>query len=54
MALMVGVVCLCENRKQLRHCHDFAREYCRTQTTQLASSMAEMQRGHFVELNDYP
>ena len=48
----VEVQCDCGNRKQLRSCHDLAREYSRIATAQLASSMAEMQRGNYMELSE--
>lgn len=50
--LQVEVQCECGNRKQLRSCHDLAREYSRIATAQLASSMAEMQRGNYMELSE--
>lgn len=49
---MVEITCECGNRKQSRTCHDFSREYRRIATAQLASSMAEMQRGNTIELSD--
>lgn len=49
---MVEVQCDCGNRKQQRSCHDLAREYSRIATAQLASSMAEMQRGNYMELSE--
>lgn len=49
---MVEVQCECGNRKQHRFCHDLAREYSRIATAQLASSMAEMQRGNYMELSE--
>ncbi|XP_036320892.1 protein shuttle craft isoform X1 [Rhagoletis pomonella] len=49
---MVEVQCECGNRKQMRLCHDLAREFSRIATAQLASSMAEMQRGNYMELSE--
>ncbi|XP_055848662.1 protein shuttle craft [Episyrphus balteatus] len=49
---MVEITCECGNRKQSRTCHDFSREYRRIATAQLASSMAEVQRGNTIELSD--
>ncbi|XP_054741461.1 protein shuttle craft [Anastrepha obliqua] len=49
---MVEVQCDCGNRKQMRLCHDLAREFSRIATAQLASSMAEMQRGNYMELSE--
>lgn len=49
---MVEVTCECGNRKQMRTCHDFSKEYRRITSAQLASSMQEMQRGGSVELSD--
>ncbi|XP_067621719.1 protein shuttle craft-like isoform X2 [Eurosta solidaginis] len=49
---MVEVQCECGNRKQMRACHDLAREFSRIATAQLASSMAEMQRGNYMELSE--
>lgn len=49
---MVEVQCECGNRKQMRPCHELAREYSRIATAQLASSMAEMQRGNYMELSE--
>uniref|UniRef100_A0A182J7B9 Uncharacterized protein n=1 Tax=Anopheles atroparvus TaxID=41427 RepID=A0A182J7B9_ANOAO len=48
----VEVTCECGNRKQQRSCHDFSKEYRRIASTQLASSVQEMQRGGSVELSD--
>ncbi|XP_055707738.1 protein shuttle craft [Phlebotomus papatasi] len=48
----VEVSCLCGNRKQQRTCHDFASEYRRIATSQLATSMQEVQRGNSIELSD--
>lgn len=48
----VEVTCECGNRKQMRTCHDFSKEYRRITSAQLASSMQEMQRGGSVELSD--
>uniref|UniRef100_A0A182MHE8 R3H domain-containing protein n=1 Tax=Anopheles culicifacies TaxID=139723 RepID=A0A182MHE8_9DIPT len=50
--IMVDVTCECGNRKQQRTCHDFSQEYRRIATTQLASSVQEMQRGGSIELSD--
>uniref|UniRef100_A0A182PVX0 R3H domain-containing protein n=1 Tax=Anopheles epiroticus TaxID=199890 RepID=A0A182PVX0_9DIPT len=50
--IVVDVTCQCGNRKQQRTCHDFSKEYRRIATTQLASSVQEMQRGGSVELSD--
>ncbi|XP_058120200.1 protein shuttle craft [Anopheles ziemanni] len=50
--VMVDVTCECGNRKQQRSCHDFSKEYRRIASTQLASSVQEMQRGGSVELSD--
>lgn len=36
----------------MRPCHELAREYSRIATAQLASSMAEMQRGNYMELSE--
>lgn len=36
----------------MRLCHDLAREFSRIATAQLASSMAEMQRGNYMELSE--
>uniref|UniRef100_A0A1B0A839 Protein shuttle craft n=1 Tax=Glossina pallidipes TaxID=7398 RepID=A0A1B0A839_GLOPL len=49
---MVEVQCECGHRKQMRPCHELAREYSRIATAQLASSMAEMQRGNYMELSE--
>ncbi|XP_055641833.1 protein shuttle craft [Toxorhynchites rutilus septentrionalis] len=49
---MVEVQCECGNRKQMRTCYDFSKEYRRITSAQLASSMLEMQRGGSVELSD--
>ncbi|KAM7353561.1 nuclear transcription factor, X-box binding stc isoform 2-T2 [Cochliomyia hominivorax] len=49
---MVEVQCECGNRKQLRTCAELAREFSRIATAQLASSMAEMQRGNYMELSE--
>lgn len=46
------MTCECGNRKQMRTCQDCSQEYQRLTTAQLASSMAELQRGHVVELGD--
>ncbi|GAB0095565.1 Protein shuttle craft [Sergentomyia squamirostris] len=48
----VEVTCPCGNRKQQRACHDFASDYRRIATSQLATSMQEMQRGNSIELSD--
>uniref|UniRef100_A0A1B0CN35 Putative transcription factor nf-x1 n=1 Tax=Lutzomyia longipalpis TaxID=7200 RepID=A0A1B0CN35_LUTLO len=48
----VEVSCPCGNRKQSRMCHDFASEYRRIATSQLATSMQEVQRGNSIELRD--
>ncbi|XP_037957533.1 protein shuttle craft [Teleopsis dalmanni] len=49
---MVEVQCECGHRKQMRACYDLSREYSRIATAQLASSMAEMQRGNYMNLNE--
>lgn len=49
---MVEVTCECGNRKQMRTCHDFSKDYRRFASAQLASSVQEMQRGGSVELSD--
>ncbi|XP_037820820.1 protein shuttle craft isoform X2 [Lucilia sericata] len=49
---MVEVQCECGNRKQMRTCAELAREFSRIATAQLASSMAEMQRGNYMELSE--
>ncbi|GBO98774.1 Protein shuttle craft [Eumeta japonica] len=49
---MVEVQCECANRKQMRTCAELAREFSRIATAQLASSMAEMQRGNYMELSE--
>ncbi|XP_030377679.1 protein shuttle craft [Scaptodrosophila lebanonensis] len=49
---LVEVQCECGNRKQNRSCHELAREYSRIATAQLASSMAEMSRGNYMELSE--
>lgn len=36
----------------MRPCHELAREFSRIATAQLASSMAEMQRGNYMELSE--
>lgn len=46
------ITCDCGNRKQMKTCHDYSQEYKRLTTAQLASSMAELQRGHIIELGD--
>ncbi|XP_058986249.1 protein shuttle craft isoform X1 [Musca domestica] len=49
---MVEVQCECGNRKQMRTCAELVREFSRIATAQLASSMAEMQRGNYMELSE--
>lgn len=36
----------------MRPCHELAREFSRIATAQLASSMADMQRGNYMELSE--
>lgn len=48
----VEITCECGNRKQTRTCGDFAREYRRIATAQLASSMMDMQNGASIQLSD--
>ncbi|KAL5282480.1 NFX1 family protein [Megaselia abdita] len=49
---LVEITCECGNRKQMRTCQDCAQEYKRLTTAKLASSMAELQKGHIVELGN--
>ncbi|KAM8715561.1 hypothetical protein ACLKA7_002588 [Drosophila subpalustris] len=49
---LVEVQCECGNRKQNRSCQELAREHSRIATAQLASSMAEMSRGNYMELSE--
>ncbi|EDW63647.1 protein shuttle craft [Drosophila virilis] len=49
---LVEVQCECGNRKQSRSCQELAREHSRIATAQLASSMAEMSRGNYMELSE--
>lgn len=47
---VVEVVCQCGNRKQNRLCHDFANEFKRIATAQLASSLQVRIHKRFVEI----
>ncbi|ALC39716.1 stc [Drosophila busckii] len=49
---LVEVQCDCGNRKLNRSCQELAREHSRIATAQLASSMAEMSRGNYMELSE--
>jgi transcriptional repressor NF-X1 len=49
---MVEISCDCGNRKQMRACYDFAKDYRRITTAQLAQSMQDMQCGGSVELSE--
>ncbi|XP_017004346.2 protein shuttle craft [Drosophila takahashii] len=49
---LVEVQCECGHRKQSRSCQELAREHSRIATAQLASSMAEMSRGNYMELSE--
>ncbi|BFF93266.1 protein shuttle craft-like [Drosophila madeirensis] len=49
---LVEVQCECGNRKLSRSCQELAREHSRIATAQLASSMAEMSRGNYMELSE--
>lgn len=48
----VEVLCQCGCRKQIRTCHDFSSEFRKIATSQLASSMQQMQNGGMIELAD--
>lgn len=46
------VLCQCGLRKQPRTCHEFATDYRKIATAQLASSMDQMQYGGAIDLSD--
>lgn len=48
----IEVLCQCGLRKQSRTCHDFASDYRKIATAQLASSMEQMQYGGTIDLSD--
>lgn len=48
----VEVLCQCGLRKQTRTCHDFSSEFRKISSSQLASSMQQMQNGGQIELSD--